>query len=980
MTGEAIGTARIDVEVHTDPLVAGMKRAEGAIGQFTKEAQSQFQQMTAAEKRMVQGITRQATQMAMTKDEWLKYNATLKLSGPIQKEVLDLIERNTRSIKKQGIEFNDFGRSQKQVVAAMRQVPAQLTDIFVSLQGGQNPLTVLIQQGGQLKDVFGGIRPAAAALGAQLLKLINPYTLIAAAIGTVGVAWFQAEKEQENFAKSLILTGGYAGVTQRHLDELAASLAHITGSQGDAAAALSKVAATGKFTGEQLQLVAEAALEMEHATGQSIDDTVAQFARLADDPVKAVVELNKSMHFLTEATYQQVKALVEQGRQEEATTMVMRAASEAMTQRAGEVVQNVNTMAGAWLKLKGLVKETWSEMVHAELITSELGGAQRNMLIANQQLLQIADRLNKAAIEGTASKAMVDAARKRMAELQKIKADAFRIIGSDPGTKAAEQRAALARANEFAIAVDQEADLHVSVEKRREKLLIQRRKEADINIAAAMKAGNTQLAQSIRDNMAELERNIAEENKKKPRSRAGEARALENAQAKMALQDFKNTLAEEQAAIKGSTQVLEAEYRAKLISAKDYYAGLRDLAERGIAAEEAAIVGQIEVLQQRNVKGKDQVNVLREISALESQLARIREEGSAKLQTLTLQEQEYFAQRAESMLRYKEGLTEANLALRLQTEAMVARVGLGDEEFAQQQRIKEIYDEQAQSLRELQVELRNTKDQERYNQAVQDLQAFTDERVRIVQEGYDAMAEAESNWLNGLRGGLQDWIADTSKVATQIRDITKRSLDAATDALVDFATTGKLEIKSLLASILKDLVRFFMQRAVMQFAQMFLGSFNLLGTPQAATTGGASGFLSAFGSEYAKGDSFAGGTSLPSNTVLTKPTVFKFANGAAFNTGIAGEADPEAIMPLERGSDGKLGVRMYGGGNGPVAVNVNMVVNNNGEVEVNSTSEGERATQYQALADRMRDITKDEVLAQMRPGGMLYRMGHGVPA
>jgi phage-related minor tail protein len=48
--------------------------------------------------------------------------------------------------------------------AALRGVPAQFTDIITSLQGGQAPLTVFLQQGGQLKDMFGGFGNAARAL------------------------------------------------------------------------------------------------------------------------------------------------------------------------------------------------------------------------------------------------------------------------------------------------------------------------------------------------------------------------------------------------------------------------------------------------------------------------------------------------------------------------------------------------------------------------------------------------------------------------------------------------------------------------------------------------------------------------------------------------------------------------------------------------------------------------------------------------
>jgi phage-related minor tail protein len=52
------------------------------------------------------------------------------------------------------------GISAKQLAAANRMLPAQMTDITVGLATGQNPITVALQQGGQLKDMYGGIAPA----------------------------------------------------------------------------------------------------------------------------------------------------------------------------------------------------------------------------------------------------------------------------------------------------------------------------------------------------------------------------------------------------------------------------------------------------------------------------------------------------------------------------------------------------------------------------------------------------------------------------------------------------------------------------------------------------------------------------------------------------------------------------------------------------------------------------------------------------
>lgn len=970
---ELLGTARVDVEVNTDPLVAGINRAKHAMSEMSAAAQLEGQKSTAVDKRRIASLQNRIAVLGLTKQEELAYQIVTKTSGKVQEELLHNLNRSTLALRNQGIQFNEYGRSVKQTTAAMRQVPAQMTDIFVSLQGGQNPLTVLLQQGGQLKDVFGGIRPAASALGSALLRLINPYTLLAAAIGTVGVAWFQSQKEGENFAKALILTGNYAGVTVGQMDELAASLAHVTGSQGDAAEALSKVAGTGKFTAGQLELVSEAALEMQHATGAALDDTIAQFAKLADDPVKGLVELNKTMHFLTEATYEQVKALVEQGRQEEAVTLAVRTASGAMTTRAQEVVANVNTMAGAWLQLKGIVKQAWSEMVHAELITSEIGKAQTNLQHANQTLLNISKELNSRIADGTADKATVARLRARIDEMVQLKRKSALVLTQpDPAAESAAKEAIRQKANDFAIAVDQEADLHLSAETRRVKLLNRQKAEADAQILAAEKIGDRKLADTIRKNMAELQKNIEAENAKKPKKTgAGEARALENAQARAALQAFKDNLLEEQAAIESSNRVLQAKYQARLITAEEYYSEQRKLAERGSKAQETALLGEISALQQRDVKGKISVDNLRQIGQLEAQLVKVREESASKLEVLSIQEQEYYEQRSKAIRSYKNSLDDATNALSRQIELSVASVGMGAREIAEQEAVNRIYEEQADKLRDLSRALEDHAiDQTRYDEEVKLRQEATDRQIAIVQNGFEQMKEAEADWRNGLRRGLADWIAQTGDVASQIADITTSSLDRAADALTEFATTGALDIKKMLADILTELVKFFAKQAVLNFAKMFLGGITGFG-PGTGATG--------FGTKtFAAGDSFSGGTTLPSNTILTKPTLFKFAKGGAF--GVGGEAGPEAVMPLSRGADGKLGVRVNGNvaAASMVQLNVNTVVNADGSSS--TTSEGEQDGAYSKFVDIMGQVCKRTIEEQLRPGGSLYRARVGAAA
>lgn len=69
---------------------------------------------------------------------------------------------------------------------------------------------------------------------------------------------------------------------------------------------------------------------------------------------------------------------------------------------------------------------------------------------------------------------------------------------------------------------------------------------------------------------------------------------------------------------------------------------------------------------------------------------------------------------------------------------------------------------------------------------------------------------------------------------------------------------------------------------------------------------------------------FASGGAFGDGEILTSPTMFRFASGGSFRTGVAGEAGPEAALPLKRMSNGKLGVATDGGGGSPIIINVHV--------------------------------------------------------
>lgn len=267
------------------------------------------------------------------------------------------------SISKTDAVLNKSGMTAKATAAALRNVPAQFTDIAVSLQAGQAPLTVLLQQGGQLKDMFGGIGPAAKALGGYVLGLVNPFTLAAAAAAALAYAYKQGSDEQTAFTQALVLSGNAAGTNAQQLASQAQSVSQSVGTVGAAAQVLAQLAASGKIPASQFDMIAVAALKLQEATGIAAEETVKNFEKLAKDPVKYSKELNDALNYLTTAQYAQIDALQRQGDAQGAANLAEQAYAEALTKRADAVKSNLGYVESAWLSVKNAAKSAWDSFL-----------------------------------------------------------------------------------------------------------------------------------------------------------------------------------------------------------------------------------------------------------------------------------------------------------------------------------------------------------------------------------------------------------------------------------------------------------------------------------------------------------------------------------------------------------------------------------------------------------------------------------------
>lgn len=289
--------------------------------------------------------------------------------------------RNSMASSAKSLDY--VGLSARQAAAGLRQVPAQFTDIITSLQGGQAPLTVLLQQGGQLKDVFGGVGNAARALGGYVAGLVNPFTVAAAAIGAIAFAYEKGANEQREFEKTLILTGKAAGVTASQLSDIAARIDQFSGAtQGKAAEALNVFANAGIKGASSLERFTATAIEFERAGGGALETVAENFAKLGKDPLKASLALNESTNFLTRSLYEQIKALEDQGKSVEAARLAQEGYNSALLDRTPQLVQNLGLIERGWTAIKDATKGAYDAALsigRAQTPGERLDAARKNL-------------------------------------------------------------------------------------------------------------------------------------------------------------------------------------------------------------------------------------------------------------------------------------------------------------------------------------------------------------------------------------------------------------------------------------------------------------------------------------------------------------------------------------------------------------------------------------------------------------------------
>ncbi|TAA11304.1 hypothetical protein EA658_16720 [Pseudoxanthomonas winnipegensis] len=276
-----------------------------------------------------------------------------------------------------------FGQTAGQTAQAMRMLPAQITDITTGLLAGQSIWMVAIQQGGQLKDQFGGVGAAAKAVGGYVLGLVNPFTVTAAAIAGLAYAAYDSAKSLEELGIASAKGNGIAG-TAEQLSSLADSLNGLKGVDlGNAERAVARLASGGRLAGENFTLAAEASARWASVTGESADDVASRFEAIARGPLQAI---ESGQVRVTQAQYDHVRALVSTGDQQGAVNELTRIFYSTINQNSDAAEAHLTGMT----RLLHGMRDEFSELTRG--VGSFFNGIAQGVVNATEKARKIRDQ------------------------------------------------------------------------------------------------------------------------------------------------------------------------------------------------------------------------------------------------------------------------------------------------------------------------------------------------------------------------------------------------------------------------------------------------------------------------------------------------------------------------------------------------------------------------------------------------------------
>lgn len=333
----------------TQEKAAADARAAMAALEHSRAIHQQQQQAQS----FIASLRDQVATQGMAASDLLRYRAAQLGVAEEARELIGQLDAQSAAMATGGI-------SAGQMSQAMLMLPMQMTDVAVSIASGMPIWLVAVQQGGQLKDSFGGIGPALKAAGGYALAAVNPFTILGAAVAVVGVAAYQGWAESNRLRDALIMTGNAAGVTSGQVSEMAGRVADASKtSVGSAREILASLVETGKIGGPALESVATAAGHFANVSGKTAVESAEMLAGMADGVADWAAKQNAAWHFLTAAQLTHIRTLEQAGQKQAA----MQAAGDALTEHLRGQTSQLSYLETAWRGTGAAASWAWDKIM-----------------------------------------------------------------------------------------------------------------------------------------------------------------------------------------------------------------------------------------------------------------------------------------------------------------------------------------------------------------------------------------------------------------------------------------------------------------------------------------------------------------------------------------------------------------------------------------------------------------------------------------
>lgn len=838
-----------------------------------------------------------------------------------------LLDKQQKSLAGIGTQLEKTGMSAAQTANAMRMVPAQFTDIVVSLASGQAPLTVLLQQGGQLKDMFGGIGPAFKGLASYASGLINPFTLAAGAAGTLAAALYSAEGEATALNKSANTLANTSRLSLAELTALARGASALGVSYSSAVDSVGLLSKSINANASVYPKAIKASSDYAWASGQDLTEIIGMFNQLSSDGGKAISDLDDKFNFLTLAQRKQADEALRGGNIAEAQRIAFDGLSgtlETLTKKLNQGATGWDNFwksvgkgaSGGWQTLKEIAGGDYFDNadVRKYLERTRLRDQKTQAGTWTPEDERYYQMLNQAS-----------PAVREYAQAQKTIADTTQKAASDKYLK---DLSSQVLENADAVTKARNALKAFDTQYQNQPKEIRDAGESDYA------ARRTQLLKNLKD--------AQEAASKKPREKA----YTEDAGTRMLdqlRQQQQVLLSQADTGDKIGTQA------QALIKWEQQLADIKS--KQTLTADQKSLLANADIITaqlQQNAAIERQIQSREKLLALDKARADI-------ARTITNRQSQYGA------------------------EEFMASGGMSQyeqQQYSQRLSLEQSYNDKITQLRQQRTSATNDIAREEIDQEIELQRQALNTELQNYDDHIARMNAARGSFSAGANRAWREYLDSAANVSAMSQQLFTSAFSGMEDAIVKFATTGKASFKDFATSVISDLARIAARQAIAGIGSSIFGS--VLSAGVSAATGSVGSTPSGAYDNAAAGLKFnaKGGVydspslSNYSNGIYNSPQFFAFAKGA----GVFAEAGPEAIMPLARGANGSLGVRAIGASSSAPAISIgdiNVTISGESQsAEVSNQSTADSARQLQGII--LRTVT-DWAKREITPGGILYR-------